>query len=158
MAFPLQEIFTPTSIGRIDHFLDDIDGTNPNRSMKFHLEVLNQFGDAMKILQGDETPHLTQTQINNLIAFMTNRRTNLPANLGFAAGNVCGRITWRFRDLNGTIPGKSLHARVVEQTAGGQFVKVYQINDQTNLTQTQINSAIAFLDTQRTKAVNEILG
>lgn len=93
MTFPLQDIFTPISIGRIDHFLDDIDGTNPNRSLKFHLEVLNQFGDAMRVMQGDEVPHLTQTQINNLIAFMGARRTALPTNLGFAAGNVCGRCT-----------------------------------------------------------------
>lgn len=158
MAFPLQDIFTPSAIGRIDHFLDDIDGTNPNRSLKFHLEVFNQFGDVMKVLQGDEVPHLTQTQINNLIAFMANRRTNLPANLGFGAGNVCGRCTWRFRDLDGTAGGRSLHARVVELTSGGGFVQVHQFNDQPNLSQAQVNAAIALLDTQRAKAVTEILG
>jgi hypothetical protein len=158
MAFPLQDIFTPTSIGRIDHFLDDIDGTNPNRSLVFHLEVNNQFGDVMKVLSGDEVPHLTGTQITQLQSFMAARRANLPADLEFSTGNIVGRCTWRFRDLDGTGPGRSLHARVIELDSGGQFVAVHQFNDQPNLSAAQINAAIAFLNAQRAKAVLEILG
>lgn len=157
MAWTPEPNKTPTSVGRIDHFLDDPDGTNPNRSLRYHLGVLDQNGEQMKVLSGDEVPHLTQTQINNFLAFMANRRTNLPANLSFPAGHLVGRCTWRFRDVDGTSPSRSLHARVVQLDAGGQFVQVHQFNDQPFLTGQQVTLAIAFLDAQRAKAVAEIL-
>ena len=154
MAFELQSILTPTSIGRIDHFLDDLDG---NRALQYNLEVLDQFGDVMKMRSGDEVPHLTAQQIGGLRAFMDSRRTALPADLGFPTGHQVGRCTWRFRDGDGTGAGRSLHARAIELDAGGQFVQRHQFNDAPNLSQAQIQVALAFLDIQRAKAVAEIL-
>jgi len=154
MAFELQSILTPTSIGRIDHFLDDLDG---NRALQYNLEVLDQFGDVMKMRSGDEVPHLTAQQIGGLRAFMDSRRTALPADLGFPTGHQVGRCTWRFRDGDGTGAGRSLHARAIELDAGGQFVQRHQFNDAPNLSQAQIQAALAFLDDQRAKAIAEIL-
>jgi len=154
MAFELQSILTPTSIGRIDHFLDDLDGS---RALQYNLEVLDQFGDVMKMRSGDEVPHLAAQQIGGLQAFMDSRRAALPADLAFPVGHRVGRATWRFRDGDGTVPSRSLHARVIELDAGGQFVQCHQFNDQPNLSQAQISAALAFLDDQRAKAVAEIL-
>ena len=158
MAFELQNILTPTAIGRIDHFLDDLDGTAGKRALQYNLEVLDQFGDVMKMRSGDEVPHLTAQQITQLQAFMTSRRTALPADLAFPAGHRVGRATWRFRDGDGTTPSRSLHVRVIELDAGGQFVRRHQFNDQPHLTPAQIQVALAFLDDQRAKAIAEILG
>jgi len=157
MAFELQNILTPTSIGRIDHFLDDLDGTTPNRALQYNLEILDQFGDVMKMRSGDEVPHLTAQQITQLQTFMGARRTALPADLAFPAGHRVGRATWRFRDGDGTTPSRSLYARVIELDAGGQFVRRYQFNDQPHLTPAQITIALALLDAQRAKARAEIL-
>ena len=154
MAFELQDVLTPTSIGRIDHFLDDLDGS---RALQFNLEVMDQFGDAMKMRYGNEVPHLTAQQITQLQAFMSSRRAALPADLGFPVGHQVGRCTWRFRDSDGTTPSRSLHARVIELDAGGQFVQRHQFNDQPNLSQAQIQVALVFLDDQRAKAVVQIL-
>jgi hypothetical protein len=157
MAWTQEQPRTPTTIGKIDHFLDDLDGTNPNRSLRFFLQVLDQNGAIMRTLSGDEVPHLTQTQINQLLSFMATRRTALPVDLSFEAGNVVGRVTWRFRDGDGTVGSRSLHARVIELDAQGGFVTRHQINDQGNLTPTQVTAALTFLDTQRAKAEVEIL-
>ena len=154
MAFDIQNVLTPTSMGRIDHFLDDLDGV---QSLQFNLEIMDQFGDVMKVHSGNEVPHLTAQQITQLKAFMTARRADLPADLGFTQGHQAGRCTWRFRDGNGTNPSRSLHARVIEYDAQGKFVQRHQVNEQPNLTPQMISGALAFLDAQRTKAVAEIL-
>ena len=158
MAFELQAILTPTGIGRIDHFLDDLDGTAGKRALQYNLELLDQFGDVMKMRSGDEVPHLTAQQITQLQTFMTSRRTALPADLGFPAGHRVGRATWRFRDGDGTGASRSLHARVIELDSGGQFVRRHQFDDQPNVNPAQITVALAFLDAQRAKAIAEILG
>lgn len=157
MAFNLQDILTPTDIGRIDHFLDDLDGTQGNQSLQFNLEIADQFGDVMKMRSGDEALHLTAQQISQLRAFMDSRRATLPGDLDFPAGHQVGRATWRFRDGDGTGPSRSLHARVIELDAEGRLAQRHQFNDQPNLSQAQIDAALAFLDTQRAKAVAEIL-
>ena len=157
MAFELQDVLTPTAIGRIDHFLDDLDGTTAHRALQYNLEVLDQFGDVMKMRSGDEVPHLAAQQIAQLQAFMDSRRAALPTDRGFPAGHQVGRCTWRFRDGDGTTPSRNLHARVIELDAGGQFVQRHQFNDQPNLSQAQITAALAFLDDQRVKAIAEIL-
>jgi len=154
MAFELQSILTPTSIGRVDHFLDDLDGS---RALQYNLEVIDQFGDVMRVRSGDEVPHLTQTQINQLQTLMDSRRAALPADLAFPTGHRVGRATWRFRDGDGTTPSRSLHARVIELDAGGNFVQRHQFNDQPNLSQAQIQAALALLDDQRAKAIAQIL-
>ena len=123
MAFDVQDILTPSAIGRIDHFLDDLDGTAGNRALQFNLEVLDQFGDVMKMRSGDEAPHLTSQQINQLQSFMDSRRANLPSDLDWAEGHQCGRCTWRFRDGDGTADSRSLHARVIE--LDGSNAKAY---------------------------------
>ena len=157
MVFELQDVLTPTAIGRIDHFFDDLDGTAGNRALQYNLEILDQFGDVMKMRSGDEVPHLTAQQIGGLQAFMDSRRAALPADLAFPAGHRVGRATWRFRDGDGTAPSRSLHARVIELDAGGQFVQCHQFNDQPNLSPAQIAAALALLDAQRAKARAEIL-
>ena len=154
MAFELQDVLTPTSIGRIDHFLDDLDGS---RALQFNLEVMDQFGDVMKMRSGDEVPYLTAQQITQLQAFMIARRTALPADLSFPVGHRVGRATWRFRDGDGTGASRSLHARVIELDAAGQFVRRHQFDDQPNTSQAQIDAALLFLDMQRAKAIAEIL-
>jgi hypothetical protein len=131
--------------------------------LRFFLQILDQNGEIMRVLpdgqrpQNDEVPHLTQTQINQLLAFMAARRTALPVDLEFETGNVVGRCTWRFRDGDGTAGSRSLHARVIELDAQGGFVGRHQINDQPNLTAQQVTAALAFLDVQRAKAEAEIL-
>jgi len=154
MAFEIQDVLTPTAIGRIDHFLDDLEGS---RALQYNLEVLDQFGDVMRVRYGDEVPHLIAAQITSLRNFMDSRRTALPADLGFPTGHRVGRATWRFRDGDGTGASRSLHARVIELDAGGNFVRRHQFNDQPNLSQAQIDAALAFLDDQRAKAVAQIL-
>ena len=157
MAFDLQAILTPTAIGRIDHFLDDLDGTTAHRALQYNLEVLDQFGDVMRVRSGDEVPHLAAQQIAQLQAFMSARRTALPGDLGFPTEHRLGRCTWRFRDGDGTGASRSLHARVIELDAAGQFVRRHQFDDQPNLSQPQIQVALVFLDDQRAKAVVQIL-
>ena len=157
MAFEIQDALIPTSIGRIDHFLDDLDGQTDNMSLQYNLEILDQFGDVMKMRSGDEAPFLTEQQIAQLKLFMANRRYALPLNLDFDPLTIVGRCTWRFRDGDGTAGSRSLHAQVLELDGQGQLVKRYRFNDQPNLTSEQIEGALAFLDAQRTKAVAEIL-
>lgn len=103
-------------------------------------------------------PHLTATQITQLQTFVNNRRPNLPTTLNFGVGNVLGRTTWRVRDGDGSVGSRSIHVRAIEETALGVLVKVHQVNDQPNLSPTQLTAITTFLDTQRTKAVAEILG
>jgi len=157
MTFDVQDILTPTTIGRIDHFLDDLDGTAGNRALQFNLEVLDQFGDVMKMRFGDEVPHLTSQQINQLQSFMESRRISLPDDLEWAEGHQCGRCTWRLRDGDGTAGSRSLYARVIELDEAGQFAARHQFNDQPHLSQAQIDAVLAFLDAQRDKAINQIL-
>lgn len=158
MAFTLQEILSPTSIGRIDHFLDDLDGTNPNRSLLYNLEILDQLGDVLKTRNGNEQPHLTASQITQMLNFMATRRAAMPANLSFPTGHKIGRVLWRFRDLDGTPGGRSLHARAIELDAASQFVRVHQLNEQPFLSGAQITAISTFMTTQRQKAITEIIG
>lgn len=157
MAFTIGNILTPASIGRIDHFLDDLDGTNPNRSIQFNLEVLDQFGDVMNVRSGDEQPHLTAGQITNLLTFMAARRSNIASDLGWDAGHTPGRMTWRFRDLDGTNPNRSLHLRVAEYDDLAQFIQNHIVDDQTNMSGAQVTAAIQLLDDQRALAMAEII-
>lgn len=152
--FDPQDIFTPTAIGRIDHFLDEI---NTVKSLHYNLEILNQFGDVMKISSGNEAPHLTATQITQLQTFVNNRRSTLPTTLNFEVGSTLGRTTWQVRDGDGSVGSRSIHVRAIEQTTLGVLVKVHQVNDQPNLSPAQLTAITTFLDTQRTKAVTEIL-
>jgi hypothetical protein len=152
--FDPQDIFTPTAIGRIDHFLDEL---NTVKSLNYNLEILDQFGDVMKVSTGNEAPHLTATQITQLQTFVNSRRLALPTTLNFGIGNILGRTTWRVRDGDGSVGSRSIYVRAIEQTALDQLVQVHQINDQSNLSQAQLTAITTFLDTQRTKATNEIL-
>lgn len=158
MAFEIQDALIPTSIGRIDHFLDDLDGHADNMSLQYNLEILDQFGDVMKMRSGSEVPFLTAQQIAQLRLFMANRRFALPLHLDFAPDSIVGRCTWRFRDGDGTAGSRSLHAQVIELDPQGQFVKRYRFDDQPNLTGAQIAGAMVFLNEQRIKAVAKILG
>ena len=153
-AWGIQDILRPTTIGRIDHFLDDLDG---DQSLQYNLEVRDQFGDVMAVRSGNEAPYLTSQQIAQLRAFMTARRANLPDDLTFTQGHQLGRCTWRFRDLDGSTGGRALHVRAVELDGQGQFVRVHQADDAPNLTQPMIDAALAFLDAQRSKAESEII-
>ena len=157
MAFNAAVNRVPTSIGAIYRVLDDKDGTNPNRSIDYFLEVLDQLDIPMDLRSGDEQPHLTAQQITGFLSFMATRQLALPTDLGFSVGNVCGRIVWRFADLDGTSGGRSLRARVTEQTALGAFVQNHTIDEQPNLSAGQVTAIVTFLDTQRALAESEIL-
>lgn len=72
MSFPQQVSRVPTSIGIIWHVIKD-DPDNPD-GIRYIYQVRDQNGDVMKIEQGDEQPHLTQAQIDGLLAFAAAQR------------------------------------------------------------------------------------
>ena len=65
---------TPTEIGTIEvtlfYSLDPDDSPYGARYAHFELSVDDQNGETMGWRRGDLTPHLTQGQIDQLIAFM----------------------------------------------------------------------------------------
>ncbi len=154
MAFSEQATLVPTSIGVVRHFLDDKDGTTPNRSMKFKLQVLDQDSDIMNRRFGNEQPHLDGTQITQLLNFLTARRTAFPSDLSIS---FVGRIIHFMTDLDGTNPGKSMAYRVQEVSGIGAHIAWHRGDEQPFLTAGQLTTAIDFLDTQRGKAETQIL-
>jgi hypothetical protein len=74
MAFELQSVRTPTSIGTLQVVLVD-DGTPMGKRAEFQFDVLDQNGAVIRRLNGDLVPHITQGQIDALLAFMAGLRT-----------------------------------------------------------------------------------
>ena len=79
MAFPPQEIRTPTSIGKVWHILLDDPG-GPN-TVRYVFEVLDQNGDLMRTMSGDEIPHIDAGDVTNLQAFVAVQRAKAEATL-----------------------------------------------------------------------------
>lgn len=67
----------PTSIGAVRIRLVDDDGVPANMRAYYDVDVLDQDGDKIMFggSQGNLVPHLTQGQVDALIAFMQAMRT-----------------------------------------------------------------------------------
>jgi hypothetical protein len=75
MAFPTQPVRTPLEIGNLEVRLMSPDpASEGSASASFRVEVKYSSGPP-DIVAGNLVPHLTQTQINNLLAFMASLRT-----------------------------------------------------------------------------------
>lgn len=161
MAWPKQSNLVPTLIGKIEHFLDDKDGTLPNQSIKFRLQVIDQEGEEITwrpVWSGNEVPYLTQAQIDGLIALASERRAEFPSDLGI---QYVGRIIHFLIDEDGTQQGKSIRYRVEEVDNQGthiQWLPNSGLGDESPFfTSQQLVAINNFLDIQRAKAENEIL-
>jgi hypothetical protein len=71
MTFPSANR-TPTSIGTLRIRLIDEDGISANMRAYYSVDVLDENGEKIDFpgTDGDLVPHLTPTQISNLVAFM----------------------------------------------------------------------------------------
>ena len=72
MSLPQAESRIPTSIGDLSITLTDYIATEEQEAKKdalFEIQVLNGDGNVMKIISGNLAPHLTQQQIQQLLAF-----------------------------------------------------------------------------------------
>lgn len=81
MPFSQTPTKMPTSIGEITIVLKDPDGTNANRAIDGDVRVLDQNNKILRIWEGDLQPYLTQAQINGLITFLDDLRTQAAAEL-----------------------------------------------------------------------------
>ena len=72
MAFEPVQTQIPTSLGDIEHIITDYVDDVP--TMTYSIQVLDQDGFVMRVLTGDEVPHLTQAQIDGLLAFAAVQR------------------------------------------------------------------------------------
>lgn len=78
MAFQKESTRTPTSIGRIEILLRDFPADTPSQSVLYQVQVI--FSDGTDVQRtGDLAPQLTQTQINQLVAFMASMRSKAVA-------------------------------------------------------------------------------
>jgi hypothetical protein len=76
MALPHVGTRTPTTTGRIDIHLTDIDGTTQLRRVRGRAETLDQDDNEMPLDEwsGDLVPHLSQAQIDWLASFLDDMR------------------------------------------------------------------------------------
>lgn len=78
MAFTKEASRTPSSIGRIEILLRDFPGETPPQTVLYQVQVI--FSDGTEVQRsGNLVPELTQTQINQLLAFMASMRTKAVA-------------------------------------------------------------------------------
>lgn len=78
MAFTHEAGRTATSIGRIEILLRDFPSETPAQTVLYQVQVI--FSDGTDVQRaGNLAPHLTQTQINQLVAFMDSMRTKAVA-------------------------------------------------------------------------------
>ena len=161
MAWTPEDPRVATSIGRIDHFFDDLDGTIPGRSLKYKLEILDQNSEVMRRRSGVETPNLTSAQISGILDFLDNRRVQFPDDLGISLPNTVGRIVHWVVDLDGTVSGKQILYRVQEIDSIGQHVQWYPSEGTQSesgfLSLSEQIMISNFMDTQRQKAEDLIL-
>lgn len=81
MAFAREVVRTPTAIGDITIQLFSADPTvGPQSAAHYRVHVVMSDG-GVKVVEGDLVPHLTQTQINSLLAFMAAMRTKAVAEI-----------------------------------------------------------------------------
>ena len=70
-----------TSIGVISIDLYDGDGTNPNRSVRYDVEVVDQDGETMQGKLGDLVPHISPEDRAWLIDFQNRMRAKANAEI-----------------------------------------------------------------------------
>ena len=133
----------PTSIGQMIHMIRDIPG---DQSIDYFLVVHDAEGLPMRVLSGNEVPHLTAGQINDLQIFLADQRV-----VASTAWPDVEEIHHRIIDQDGTTGGRSIRFTVV-RTSG-----TTEGNEVPYLTEGQITALHAICDTQRAKAVAEIL-
>jgi len=78
MAFERQAAKTPAAIGGILITLKDVPATAEQpqqRGVTYQVEVLDANGQRLRLLRGNLVPHLTQAQVNGLLSFMADLRT-----------------------------------------------------------------------------------
>jgi hypothetical protein len=81
MAFSTEPNRTPTSIGAIRIVLDDLNGTNPGKTVTFSVEVLDASGATMAVKSGNLQPHLTAQQLSTLSEFLDDMRAKAAAEI-----------------------------------------------------------------------------
>lgn len=81
MAFPTEPVRTPVDIADISiQLFDPEPGSGGVAAASYSVQVRYNTGE-IKVRQGDLVPHLTQTQINSLLAFMAAMRTKANAEI-----------------------------------------------------------------------------
>ena len=79
MAFEPAQPEIPIAIGDISHVITDyVDGAP---TVHFSIQVLDQNGNVMRVLTGDEVPHMSQAQIDGQFAFITTQRAKAVAEI-----------------------------------------------------------------------------
>jgi len=79
MAFDPAQPETLTAIGDIEPVITDhADGS---KTMHYSIQVLDQNGSVTRVLTGDEQPHLSQAQIDGLLAFAAGQRGKAEAEI-----------------------------------------------------------------------------
>lgn len=84
MAFDPEPSRVPAAIGGIVVTLKDVPATAENpliRAAYFQVDVLGADGKRMTQLTGNLVPHLTQAQVNGLLSFMADLRTQAEAQI-----------------------------------------------------------------------------
>ena len=72
MAFTQEANRVPTSIGDINLALNDWESVA--NTARYVLEVKDQNGDVMKVIDGDLTPHLTAGEVTTIQDFLATIR------------------------------------------------------------------------------------
>lgn len=90
MAFPNQEVRTPTSIGTIWHILKDTVG-GPD-TVRYVFQVLDQNGVVMRTECGDELPHIGAPHGSNLVSFVAAQRAKADGTLPEAAAMAAAAV------------------------------------------------------------------
>lgn len=75
MAFVPAEARVPVAIGTMVVILKDAVGEETYQSAYFEVQVLDSDGEELERRRGDLRPHLTAGQIQGLLAFMDDLRT-----------------------------------------------------------------------------------
>jgi len=79
MSFEPAQSEIPTAIGCIEHRITDYEGKTP--TVHFSIQVLDQNGNVMRVLTGDEVPHMSQAQIDGQLAFVAAQRAKAVAEI-----------------------------------------------------------------------------
>ena len=79
MTFEPAQPETPTAIGDISHVITDY--ADGSKTMSYSIQILDQNGAVMDVKAGDEQPHLTQAQIDGLLAFAASQRAKAVAEI-----------------------------------------------------------------------------
>ena len=86
MTFEPAQPEIPAAIGDMEHVITEYVGLddegNPRvPTITYSVQVLDQSGNVMQVLTGDEQPHLTQAQIDGLLAFIAAQRAKAVAEI-----------------------------------------------------------------------------